>query len=129
MVAVNQNYFNLNFNYYLPSFEQNNSFVKRIKENIQLFKELYTLRKILKSYFDNLDTFLLIHKLDTLEKIDEVLISLEELSDLSNEVLETTEINRWYNLPIRYMVDKLEDRNMALQGLLLSKQANLPKWL
>jgi len=129
MVAVNQNYFNLNFNYYLPSFEQNNSFVKRIKENIQLFKELYTLRKILKSYFDNLDTFLLIHKLDTLEKIDEVLINLEELSDLSNEVLETKEINKWYNLPIRYMVDKLEDRNMALQGLLLSKQANLPKWL
>ena len=127
MVAVNQNYFNLNFDYYLPSFEQNNSFLKRIKENIQLFKELYTLRKILKSYFDNLDTFLLIHKLDTLEKIDEVLISLEELSDLSNEVLETTEINRWYNLPIRYMVDKLEDRNMALQGLLLSKQAHLPK--
>ena len=127
MVAVNQNYFNLNFNYYLPSFEQNNSFVKRIKENIQLFKELYTLRKILKSYFDNLDTFLLIHKLDTLEKIDEVLINLEELSDLSNEVLETKEINKWYNLPIRYMVDKLEDRNMALQGLLLSKQANLPK--
>ena len=127
MVAVNQNYFNLNFNYYLPSFEQNNSFVKRIKENIQLFKELYTLRKILKSYFDNLDTFLLIHKLDTLEKIDEVLINLEELSDLSNEVLETKEINKWYNLPIRYMVDKLEDRNMALQGLLLSKQAHLPK--
>jgi len=70
---------------------------------------------------------LLIHKLDTLEKIDEVLINLEELSDLSNEVLETKEINKWYNLPIRYMVDKLEDRNMALQGLLLSKQANLPK--
>jgi len=127
MVAVNQNYFNLNFDYYLPSFKQNSSFVKRIKENIQLFKGLYTLKKILKSYFDNLDTFLLIHKLDTIEKIDEVLIGLEELSDLSNEVLESKEINRWYNLPIRYMVDKLEDRNMALQGLLLSKQAHLPR--
>ena len=126
MIAVNQNYFNLNFDYYLSSFNQkNNSFVQIIKENINLFKDIYTLKKILTSYFDNLDTFLLIHKLDTLEKIDDVLISLEELSDLSNEVLETKEINIWYNFPIRYIVDKLEDRNMALQGLLLSKQAHL----
>ena len=125
MVAVENSHFSLNFEDYLPNFKQHSSFIKRVKENIKLFKDIYTLKEILKDYFDNLDIFLLLNRLDTLEKIDEVLISLEELSDLTQKVLDTKDINIWYNLPIRYIIDKLEDRNMALQGLLLSKQAHL----
>ena len=123
--TLNQNYFNLNFNYLMPSFNYKNSLTEKSKNYIKLFKELYTLRSILKKYFDNLDTFLLINKFNTLEKIDDVLISLENLSELTNEVLESEKIKKWYNFPIYYITDKVEDRNMALQGLLLSKQAHL----
>jgi len=45
MLAVEHNHFSLNFEDYLPNFKQNSSLIKTIKDNIKLFKEIYTLKK------------------------------------------------------------------------------------
>lgn len=126
MIGINQNYFSLNFNYFEPSTTtEEHSFIKSIKIHAEILKKLHTFRTILKSNFNNFDTYVLIGKLDSVEKIDEVLINLEDLSEFTNDILENKDYKSWANFPMRYMVDKVEDWNMALQGLLLSRQAHL----
>jgi len=92
--------------------------VKTIKYYVELYKIISELSYVLCCYAENLDTLLLINELDTVEKIDEVLISLENLSEINNELLESD------NLPFKHILNKLEDNNMLLQGLLLSSQAH-----
>jgi len=65
MLAINQNYFNLNFDYFIPSFRH--SPLRRMKDYQKLFGEFYVLNRVLKNYFDNIDTFLLIHRLNRLD--------------------------------------------------------------
>jgi len=125
MIAINQNYFSLNFNYFEPSSTKEHSFIENIKVHAEILKKLHTFRTILKSNFNNFDTYVLIGKLDSIEKIDEVLITLEDLSEFTNNILENDDYKSWANFPMRYMADKIEDWNMALQGLLLSRQAHL----
>lgn len=63
---------------------------------------------------------------DTVEKIDNILITLEEFTDFSNELLkDSQELKKWYNYPLRYMVDKVETSSMSLQAMLGSKQAQI----
>ena len=87
MVSTNQNYFNIDFDYILPSFNHK-SLLDRVQKYATLYKEINALKNTLKSYFDNIDNYLLINKLDSVDKIDEVLINLEDLSDLTNEMLD-----------------------------------------
>ncbi|KIM10076.1 MAG: hypothetical protein KU38_08075 [Sulfurovum sp. FS08-3] len=124
MVTVNQNYFNINFDYILPTFNHK-SLLDRVQKYVTLYKEINALKNTLKSYFDNIDNYLLINKLNSVDKIDEVLINLEDLSEFANEILDNQELKRWYNAPLSHALNKLEDRNIALQGLLLSKQAHI----
>ena len=128
MIAINQNYFSLNLNFDFDNFKkeyEDSSFLNYAKIYTQVIRKLYTLRKILKSNFDNFDTYLMINKLDTVEKIDEVLQNLEDLTEFTEGVLESNKLKSWSYRPILYMIDSVEDANMALQGMLLSKQAHL----
>jgi len=92
--------------------------VKTIKYHLKLYTIINELSYILRGYAENLDTLLLINRLDTIDKIDEILINLENLSEITNELLESD------NFPLKHILNKLEDNNMLLQGLLLSSQAH-----
>jgi hypothetical protein len=93
--------------------------VKTIKYYVELYKIISELSDVLCCYSENLDTLLIINRLDTVEKIDEILVNLENLTEITNELLESD------NFPFKYILNKLEDDNMLLQGLLLSSQAHL----
>jgi len=125
MLAIEQNYFSSSFNFFEASTHKEHSLMENIKSYAQVITRLHTLRKLLKSNFNNFDTYVLINKLDNMEKIDSMLINLEDLSEFTNDILESKDYQAWSMFPIRYMVNKIEDWNMALQGLLLSRQAHL----
>ncbi|TQV62322.1 MAG: hypothetical protein FNT15_07245 [Sulfurovum sp.] len=61
---------------------------------------------------------MIINRLDSVKKIDEILVNLENLSEITNKLLESD------NFPFKHILNKLEDDNMLLQGLLLSSQAH-----
>ena len=126
MVAVNQNYFNFNSDYFIPSVKYDNSLFKSIGAYGSTLKELYNLNKFLQVSIYNIENFLLLNGADTVEKIDNILITLEEFTDFSNELLkDSQELKKWYNYPLRYMVDKVETSSMSLQAMLGSKQAQI----
>lgn len=126
MIAVNQNYFNFNIDHLMPSFKHENSFIKGIGAYISTVKELYHLNKFLQASIYNVENFLFLNGADSVEKIDNILIKLEEFTDFSNELLEDNEkLKAWYHYPLRYMVDKVETSNMSLQGMLASQQAHI----
>ena len=126
MVAVNQNYFNFNSDYFSPSLKYDNSFFKSIGAYVSKLKELYNLNKFLQVSIYNIENFLLLNGADTVEKIDNILITLEEFTDFSNELLEDNQkLKAWYNYPLRYMLDKVETSNMSLQAMLGSQQAKI----
>lgn len=126
MVAVNQNYFNFKSDYFVPSLKYDNSFFKSIGAYGSTLKELYNLNKFLQVSIYNIENFLLLNGADSVEKIDNILIMLEEFTDFSNELLEDNEkLKAWYNYPLRYMIDKVETSNMSLQAMLSSQQAHI----
>ena len=118
MIAIPKNQFSIDLDF-------NSSTLEYTKSYLTLLHKLYRLQKILKSNIVNLNEYLTINQLYNIEKIDEILIGLEELSELTEEILTTDNSKYWTNYPIWYMVDKLEDANMTLQGLLLSTQSHL----
>jgi len=126
MVALNQNYFNFSNDYFIPSIKYDNSLIKNIGTYISTLKELYNLNKFLQASIYNIENFLLLNGADSVEKIDNILLTLEEFTDFSNELLENNqELKKWYNYPLRYMIDKVETSNMSLQAMLGSQQAQL----
>ncbi|MBD3794948.1 MAG: hypothetical protein IE881_03220 [Epsilonproteobacteria bacterium] len=125
MVLLFPNIFNLNFDYFAHKNKVESDLFSKIRDYIQLYKSSNNLAYILRGYAENLDTLLLINRLDTVDKIDEILVNLENLSEITNKLLESDNLKLIYNLPLRYILNKLEDNNMLLQGLLLSSQAHL----
>jgi len=126
MIAVNQNYFNFNSDYFIPSIKYDNSMIKSIGAYGSTLKELYNLNKFLQISIYNIENFLLLNGADSVEKIDNILITLEEFTDFSNEQLaDNQKLKKWYNYPLRYMVDKVETSSMSLQAMLGSQQAQL----
>ena len=126
MVAVNQNYFNFNSDYFIPSVKYDNSLFKSIGAYGSTLKELYNLNKFLQVSIYNIENFLLLNGADTVEKIDNILITLEDFTDFSNEQLEDNQkLKKWYNYPLRHMVDKVETSSMSLQAMLGSQQAQI----
>jgi hypothetical protein len=125
MVLLFPNIFNLNFDYFEHKNKVESDLFSKIRDYIQLYKSSSNLSYILRGYAENLDTLLLINRLDTVDKIDEILVNLENLSEVTNELLESDKLKLIYNLPLKYILNKLEDNNMLLQGLLLSSQAHL----
>lgn len=126
MVAVNHNYFNFDVDYFTPSFEKSSSLLNTAKRYMSVLRGLYSLNKFLQTSIYNVENFLLLTGADSVEKIDDILIKLEDFTDLSQETLEENEqLKKWYNYPLRYMVDKVETSNMSLQAMLASQQAHL----
>jgi len=126
MVAVNQNYFNFSSDYFIPSIKYDNSLIKSISAYGSTLKEFYNLNKFLQVSIYNIENFLLLNGADSVEKIDDILIKLEDISDISSELLEDNEtLKKWYNYPLRYMIDKVETSNMSLQAMLGSQQAQI----
>ena len=126
MIALNQNYFNIDIDSFTPSFKNANSFLDGSKAYISILKEIYSLNKFLQVSIYNVENFLLLNGADSVEKIDNILIKLEEFSEQTEQLLEENELfNKWYNLPLRYAVNKVETSNMSLQAMLGSKQALL----
>ena len=126
MVAVNQNYFNFSSDYFIPSIKYDNSLIKSISAYGSTLKELYNLNKFLQVSIYNIENFLLLNGADSVDKIDNILIKLEEISEVSSELLEENEkLKKWYNYPLHYMIDKVETSNMSLQAMLGSQQAQI----
>jgi len=126
MVAVNQNYFNFNSDYFIPSIKYENSLIKRVGAYGSTLKELYNLNKFLQVSIYNIENFLLLNGADSVEKIDNILLTLEEFTDFSNELLEDNQkLKKWHNYPLRYMIDRVETSNMSLQAMLGSQQAQI----
>jgi len=121
MVAVQQhNYLDIE----LPTLKVGSIF-KVISVYITMFKTLNSMRKILKFQFNNFEAFIKIYNLDTPDKVDNILIKLENMSEQHNLSLDNTLLNKWYAYPLYYLVDRIEDWNMALQGLLMSLDVEL----
>ena len=126
MVAVNQNYFNFSSDYFIPSIKYDNSLIKSISAYGSTLKELYNLNKFLQVSIYNIENFLLLNGADSVDKIDNILIKLEEISEVSSELLEENEkLKKWYNYPLHYMIDRVETSNMSLQAMLGSQQAQI----
>ena len=126
MVAVNQNYFNFSSDYFIPSIKYDNSLIKTVSAYGSTLKELYNLNKFLQVSIYNIENFLLLNGADSVDKIDNILIKLEEISEVSSELLEENEkLKKWYNYPLHYMIDKVETSNMSLQAMLGSQQAQI----
>lgn len=124
MIALNQNYFNLNLDYSLPSLKS--GILTATKAYISTLKELYNLNKFLQISIYNIENFLLLNGADTVEKIDDILIKLEDISEVSSELLEENKtLKKWYNYPLRYMIERVETSNMSLQAMLGSQQAQI----
>ncbi|MDQ7086038.1 MAG: hypothetical protein Q9M36_14495 [Sulfurovum sp.] len=124
MIALNQNYFNIE--YFMPSFKEENSLAKGFRVYISILKELYGLNTFLQSSIYNIEHFLLLNGADDVEKIDNILMKLELFTDLSSGLLEENkELQLWYNSPLHWMLDRVESSNMSLQAMLGSKQAEL----
>ena len=121
MIALEQqNYLYID----IPSFSDS-SFIKTINQYITTFQKLNQTRKFLKSIFHNFDTFVIINSLNSSEKIDHFLETLEDITDINEDILENNIFSQWHTYPLYYLVDKIEDWNMATQGLLTGLDARL----
>ncbi len=121
MVAIQQpNYLNIE----LPTLKVGSIF-KVISAYITMARTLNSMRKILKFQFNNFEAFIKIYNLDTPDKVDNILIKLENMSEQHNISLNNALLNKWYAYPLYYLVDRIEDWNMALQGLLMSLDVEL----
>jgi len=124
MIAINHNYFNLNIDYFIPSSKQSNSFLDNLKAYILIFKKLYTTNKVIQNFIYNVESFLFLSGADTVDKIDEIIMKLEDFSEFTQELLEKDkDFNKWYNYPLRYMLDKIDSSTMSLQAMMGSQQA------
>jgi len=122
MVAVQSNYLDIE----LPSLKVGSIF-KVISRYITMFKTLNGIRKMFKLQFNNFDFYIMAYELDTIEKVDNMAIKLENISDIHNNLLENEDLKKWYYYPLYYLVDRIEDWNMALQGLLSALEIELMK--
>jgi len=93
------------------------------KAYFSTFIELYNMNNFFQRGIKNIDKYLFLFGADNAQKIDNILLKLEEITDYSSELLESQEINKWYNYPIYYAFNKMETSCMSLQALLASKEA------
>jgi hypothetical protein len=121
MLALNQE----NYSYIqIPNFSDT-SVLQNLTKYIKTFKTLNQARRLLKSIFNNFDTFVLINNLNNSKTIDQFLLNLEDITESNEELLETHILSQWHLYPLYYLVDKIEDWNMATQGLLTGLEAQL----
>ena len=123
MIATQQNYFNIDMVFIRNNLKSRNSFIQGIKSYIKTFKTFYNLNKFLQVSIYNVENFLALNGAKSSMDIDNILINLEDFSEANEKLLESEEINRFFNYPIKMMIVKTETSNMSLQGMLGSQQA------
>lgn len=124
MVAIdNHKYFNIDF--FTLKFDGHDSFSRNVKRYFGILKKLNEANISLQLYIEHFDFYLEIMKLDTVEKIDEILINLETISEILEKELEDSNVKKWYFYPIHYMFEKVEASNQSLQAMLGTQQAIL----
>jgi len=123
MIATQQNYFNIDMASIRNNLNVKNSFIQDIKSYVATFKTFYNLNKFLQVSIYNVENFLALNGAKSSMEIDSILINLEDFSEANEKLLENEEINRWFNYPLKIMIDKTETSNMSLQGMLGSQQA------
>ena len=119
--TINQNYFDLNFDY--SSSIKSLSIVNRVKQYILILTILYRQNKFFQNGIKDIDLFLFLFGANNAEKVDDILIRLEELTDHTTKLLESKHLKSWFFYPLRYAIDKTETSCMSLQALLASKEA------
>jgi len=117
----NQNFFNIDF--FTFKFDKHSNLFESIILYTKLIKELNHTNKILRIMIDELELFLKLNKIDSVEKIDNILLQLEEFSETIDKELEENHLQKWYNYPLRHMIEKVETSNMSLQAMLGTEQA------
>jgi len=124
MVAIdNHKYFDIDL--FTLKFNGHNSFIRIVKSYFRILKKLNEANKSLQFYIKHFDFYLEIMKLDTVEKVDEILINLETISELLEKDLQDSNVLTWYFYPIYYMFEKVEASNQSLQAMLGTHQAIL----
>lgn len=125
MIALNHNHSSFYNDSLMSFFNRQNSLKEFVHSYVKVIKQLRRLDSYLDNYIENLDINLELNGIDTVNKIDDFLIRLEQLTEINEQFLSDEELDTWYYYPIRYLLDKVEDSNYSLQGLLSSKQAEL----
>ncbi len=119
MVVIEQSYFHID----MPYIKMKSSFIKNIKNYIATYKAFSNFNQFLQISIYNIENFLALRGAQSVDEIDEILIKLEDFSEANKALLNDKDLNRWYNYPLRYMIDKTETSNMSLQAMLGSQQA------
>jgi len=125
MIALNHNHSSFYTDSLMSFFEHPNSLKGSIKNYIAIIQSLRQIDSYLDSTIDNLDVSMELSGIDTEDKIDNLLLKLERVSETNEKILASESLQKWYYLPIRYFLNKVEDSNYSLQGLLGSKQAEI----
>lgn len=111
------------FNINLFKYSPNSKLFDSSKAYFITLIELYNMNSFFQKGIKNIDKYLFLFGANNAQKIDDILLKLEEITDYSSELLESQEINKWYNYPIYYAFDKMETSCMSLQAMLASKEA------
>jgi len=120
MVALEQSPFRIE----IPNFKDS-SFLSAIDKYITNLKRFNSIRGFLKNLFINFDEYIAMNQINSIEKIENILDTLDAVSEATNELLEDKHFKKWYMYPLYYTIDRVEDWNMALQGLLTSLEAQI----
>ena len=95
-----------------------------LKVYVSVFQELRSFNNFIQSSIYNIENFLLLNGVDSVEKIDNILMRLESFSEQTQKLLnESVVFNKWYSFPLRYMFKKLDTSNASFQAMLGSQQA------
>jgi len=121
MVALEQNKL---FHIDLPNFKGSSIF-KAVNIYITLLNKLNAMRKLYKYQFNHFDEFVIAYKIDNTDRINNLLDRLDDVSTEMNHLLEAKELQGWYMYPLYYLADRVEDWNMALQGLFSALEADI----
>lgn len=125
MIALHQNQSSFYTDNIVSFFDNQNSYKESFSHYTSVLKKLNKVDSYLNHFIDNLDITLDVQGIDTVDKIDDILLNLESISDINEEILSNQEYKKWYFMPIRYLIDRIETSNYSLQGLLGAKQAEI----
>jgi len=105
--------------------KNNLSFLVLMKKNFLTIKKMNTIRSLLISINKDVELYFKINNITTVEEIDNTLLLLEDLSDEVEGFIEEEVFNSWYEHPLRYILERVQDASMSLQATLGIKQAQM----
>ena len=123
MIATNNsNFLNIEDMF---KFDIDLSFFTMIRQYILVIKRLNSIDKTFTFMNRNIEIHLEINNLNNIQKIDNILLKLEEFSEMIETVLESGVFNKWYHFLMLYTLQKVQNSSMSLQAMLGVKQAQM----